>query len=262
MTETKQIVDTMDQGQIKTIDEPTMDVVRQEDMSVKLLDVISKAASDPNVDIDKMERLMGMHERMVSKQAEMQFNKAMSKAQTDMRRVVADARNPQTHSTYASYAALDKSLRPIYTKHGFALSFDTEEGAPPEFVRVVCYVSHEDGFSKKYRIDMPADGKGAKGGDVMTKTHATGSAMSYGMRYLLKMIFNVAVSEDDDDGNAAGVEPVTEEQAANIEALLTEVGADKALFLQWAADSESIEAIPANWYDSCIRALERKRGEQ
>ena len=32
-------------------------------------------------------------------------------------------------------------------------------------------------------------------------THATGSAVSYGQRYLLKMIFNVAVGEDDRDGN-------------------------------------------------------------
>src|SRR5690606_15862485 len=51
---------------------------------------------------------------------------------------------------------------------------------------------------------MPADGKGAKGGDVMTKTHAAGSAMSYGQRYLLKLIFNVAIGENDDDGNSAG----------------------------------------------------------
>jgi hypothetical protein len=50
---------------------------------------------------------------------------------------------------------------------------------------------------------MPADGKGARGNDVMTKTHATGSAVSYGMRYLLKMIFNVSSGEADDDGNAA-----------------------------------------------------------
>ena len=35
----------------------------------------------------------------------------------------------------------------------------------------------------------------------MTKTHAMGAGMSYGMRYLLKMIFNVAVGEDDTDGN-------------------------------------------------------------
>jgi hypothetical protein len=62
---------------------------------------------------------------------------------------------------------------------------------------------HLGGHVKPYQVDMPADGKGAKGGDVMTKTHATGSALSYGMRYLLKLIFNVAVGEDDDDGNHA-----------------------------------------------------------
>jgi hypothetical protein len=48
---------------------------------------------------------------------------------------------------------------------------------------------------------MPTDGKGAKGGDVMTKTHAAGAGMQYGMRYLLKGIFNVAIGEEDKDGN-------------------------------------------------------------
>lgn len=37
----------------------------------------------------------------------------------------------------------------------------------------------------------------------MTKTHAMGSGVSYGMRYLLRMIFNLAIDQDD-DGNAAG----------------------------------------------------------
>ncbi len=67
-------------------------------------------------------------------------------------------------------------------------------------LRVFCEVSR-GGYSRMYQIDMPSDGKGAKGGDVMTKTHATGAASQYGMRYLLKMIFNVAIGEDDNDGN-------------------------------------------------------------
>jgi len=38
----------------------------------------------------------------------------------------------------------------------------------------------------------------------MTKTHATGSAATYAIRYLTKMIFNIAtVQVDDDDGNRA-----------------------------------------------------------
>lgn len=160
-----------------------------------------RMASDPNIDVAKLEKLMEMNERMLARTAREQFNAAMSSAQKEMRPVAADADNPQTRSRYASYAALDRALRPIYTNHGFGLSYDTGETAAEQCVRVLCYVTHCGGHDHTYHIDMPADGKGAKGGDVMTKTHATGAAMSYGMRYLLKMIFNVAVGEDDRDGN-------------------------------------------------------------
>jgi hypothetical protein len=166
-----------------------------------LMQIISRAATDSAIDIDKMERLFKMHGEIVARSAEMAFNTALSAVQAKSRRVEADASNPQTSSKYASYAALDRALRPLYTEEGFSLSFDTGDAPAPEQVRIVCYVSHSGGHSRKYHIDMPADGKGAKGGLVMTLTHATGAATAYGMRYLLKMIFNIAVGEDDDDGN-------------------------------------------------------------
>jgi len=97
----------------------------------------------------------------------------------------------------------------------------------------------------------------------MTKTHAAGSAMSYGMRYLLKGIFNVAVGEDDDDGNGATpVERITEKQVADIEALMSDVGADRARFLQYLnkwLGIESLDEIPAASYSGVIKALEAKR---
>src|SRR5690606_13896380 len=101
----------------------------------------------------------------------------------------------------------------IYTSNGFALSFGTDPLDVESVVRVTCHVSHVAGFTRKYAIDMPSDGKGAKGNDVMTKTHATGSATQYGMRYLLKMIFNVAIGDEyDDDGNQAGDPIPTKDQ--------------------------------------------------
>lgn len=183
-------------------------VVRQADQlpatqadSVTMLTMISRAASDPTVDIEKLERLMAMKERMDAKEAETSFNDSMSDAQARMRPISADLTNPQTRSKYASYAKLDGKLRPIYTDAGFSLSFDTDDSPKEDHVRVLCYVSHKAGHTRTYKADMPVDGKGAKGNDVMTKTHAFGSGTSYGMRYLLKMIFNVAVGEDDNDGN-------------------------------------------------------------
>lgn len=172
------------------------------------MDLLSIALRN-NAAIDVIERLSALQERAMARDAEQQFNIAMNAAQAELGRIAPDLHNPQTHSKYASYAALDKILRPIYVRHGFSLSFDSGESAAPETVLICCYVSHSAGHTRKYQgPPMPADGKGAKGGDVMTKTHATGAAMSYGMRYLLKFIFNVAVGEDDTDGNiGAGIEP-------------------------------------------------------
>lgn len=166
-----------------------------------LAEAILALASNKDVDVEKLRAIVGLQEHLLERGARGAYSAAMSVAQTEMRPVAADADNPQTRSRYASYAQLDRALRPIYTRHGFALSFDTGETPLELHVRVLCYVSHRDGFERTYHVDMPADGKGAKGGDVMTRTHATGAAMSYGMRYLLKMIFNVAIGEDDLDGN-------------------------------------------------------------
>lgn len=164
--------------------------------------MIERAASDPRVDIDKMDRLLQMKERHDSKQSQIEYDRAMADAQEGMRPIRANLENPQTRSEYADYSALDKAVRPIYAKHGFSLSFSTAEGAPDNCIRIVCTVAHRGGHRERPHLDMPADGKGARGNDVMTKTHATGAAITYGKRYLLGMIFNLAVTRDD-DGNGA-----------------------------------------------------------
>lgn len=223
-----------------------------------IIQVIERAASNPSVDIDKMERLLQMQERILSRNAESEFTASMTRAQAKIGRVAADATNPQTRSKYATYAALDRVLRPVYTEEGFALSFDTGEAPQPDQVRVLCYVSHVSGHTRTHHVDMPADGKGAKGGDVMTKTHAAGAAMQYGMRYLLKLIFNVAVGEDDDGNSATTIQRITAKQAADIDALIDEVGADKAKFLRYFK-IDSTDRLSAAAYKDAIAMLEAKR---
>jgi len=230
--------------------------------SAAIVEIIGRAARDPAVDIDKMERLLSMHERLQDRQAEAAFNSALNACQAAVGRVRADAENPQTRSLYATYAKLDRVLRPIYTANGFSLSFDEGDSPKPEHVRVLCHVSHSKGHTRTYHKDMPADGKGAKGGDVMTKTHASGAAQSYGMRYLLKGIFNIAIGEDDNDGNEVGSrEVITEKQVADLKAMLTEVGANKANFLKYI-NADSLESILAVNFESVVKTIEAKRRAQ
>ncbi len=181
-----------------------------------LMEVISRAAADPNADAEKMERLLGMYERITARDAETAYDEAMNAAQEEMRPIATDANNPQTKSKYASYGALDRALRPIYTKHGFALSFYQGEGAPEAMVRIACRVSRA-GHKENPYLDMPADGKGAKGGDVMTKTHATGAAITYGRRYLLGMIFNISVGEDLDGNTPPSPQQMSDAAKAAVE---------------------------------------------
>jgi hypothetical protein len=105
---------------------------------------------------------------------------------------------------------------------------------------------------------MPADGKGARGGDVMTKTHATGSAASYGMRYLLKMIFNIAVAEADDDGNAAGAgETITDAQCSIILDKIAETEADIEKFCNYFK-IDGVAKLPAGRFNHAMNLLNQK----
>lgn len=224
---------------------------------VALVAMIERIACDPSVDIEKMDRLLAMKERMLATAAQQAFNAALSLAQAEMDPVVADSRNDQTRSKYASYAALDRAVRPVYTRHGFGISFDTED-APGELqARVVCDVCHRDGHTRRYRIDMPVDGKGAKGGDVMTRTHAMGSGVSYGMRYLLKMIFNLAIDKDD-DGNAAGRTAKSPDRLPKKDSREIYVKLQRDIhnlddireLRQWGEDNrERIAVLPQDWQD-------------
>jgi len=180
-----------------------LDELQPANTAVALLEVISRAAKDSSVDVEKMERLMAMHERVLAKQAESAFNVAMEEAQREMPIVKNDSQNSQTNSRYAKLKTLARLAVPIFTKHGFSLSFGTADCPTPDCVRVTCKVSHHLGHSEHRQCDVPLDILGAKGNPNKTRTHGFGSSLSYGRRYLTLLIFNIATS-DDDDGQAAG----------------------------------------------------------
>jgi hypothetical protein len=235
-------------------------------MGASLMEVIARAASDPSVDIDKMERLIAMQERIQARDAEMAFNVAMNAAQAEMRPIAANASNPQTRSRYATFDKLDRVLRPIYTAHGFSHSFDEGESPKPEHVRVLCYLSHVAGHTRTYHRDMPADGKGAKGGDVMTKTHAAGAAGSYGARYLLKGIWNVAVGEEDDDGNVGRQQQKAPELVSDADAVLIQqycqsLGGNKLSALLAAYNVSAIPDLTATQAAAALNRLKDQIAE-
>jgi hypothetical protein len=170
-----------------------------ESTTVSALSVIERAAADKSVDVEKLERLFALQERLLARQAEEAFNAAMKEVQSQELRIIRDAQNPQTNSKYARLESLNKVIVPIYTTAGFSISFGTADCPVAAHYRITATVSHQGGHSRPYQCDIPIDDKGMKGTPNKTATHAFGSTMSYGRRYLTLLIFNIALVGEDDD---------------------------------------------------------------
>lgn len=224
--------------------------------SAAIMQVISKAASDPNTDVDKLERMMAMYERMENRKAEAAFNAALSKLQSELPQITESGKIIHNGKLISEYAKWDEDihpvLRPLLLGNGFSLSFRVDTG---NGIRVEAVLAHVLGHSERTSITLPSDTSGAK-----NAVQAIASSVSYGKRYTAGALLNFATGGQDDDGQAAGGPPrISEEQIANLEALITEVGADKAAFLKYM-QADSLDRIQAKSYGMAVKALEKKRG--
>jgi len=181
--------------------------------SATILSVIQRAAADPQCDIEKMERLMAMHEKMQDRNAQAEFNKAMAEMQCDIPSI---AERGKGHGTikYATLEDINDVMKPIMQRYGFAISFKVvHEGSG---VSVTGILMHRSGHREETTMLLPSDTSGSK-----NAVQAVGSSTSYGKRYVMSALLNITTRGEDDDGLAAvPVAKVTAQQAASIEALL------------------------------------------
>ncbi|MER0576985.1 ERF family protein [Pseudomonas aeruginosa] len=163
--------------------------------SATVLQVIQKAASDPSCDIEKLERLMAMHERMQARQAEQQYTEALAAMQQELP-AIAERGDANGRYSYALWEDINERLKPILAKHGFALTFRTprnEKGVEVEGV-----LSHRGGHSERTSMLLPADTSGNK-----NAVQAVASSVSYGKRYTAGALLNYTTHGEDDDAFSA-----------------------------------------------------------
>lgn len=170
--------------------------------------VIERAASNPDVDIAKMQQLLDMQERILTKQGEISFNQAMARLQPQM--PVIKRGKKADKSYYARYEDIDPVIRPLYTAEGFSLSFTSKREG--DVVTYYGTLHHVDGHKVTAEIDLPADKSGSKN-DIQAKA----STMTYAKRYLLTMLLNVVTADEDDDGHKGGTKTIETAKAAELD---------------------------------------------
>lgn len=222
--------------------------------------------SDPErlqaIPVETVERLFRIDKEIRSEDARKAFYSAMNAVQGEIRPVGRQGYNQHTKSKYAVLEDVQRMLNPILTKHGFSPSASTVEPIMPDTMRICLTVRHVGGHVEKHYMDAAVDDVGPGGRKSKTALHGAGSTFTYCERLLKSKVFNVTLTDnpDDDDGNRGGEPetPVSDEQAANLQALAEEVGADATKFLKYMR-AESFAAIPAAKYAAAVTALESKR---
>lgn len=229
--------------------------------SATILNMIERMALSPEIDPERVERFMAMYERMEAQKAQKAFFAAFSAAQAEMPQVARDADNEQTKSKYARYETISDAIQPVITKHGFSMTYGEGDSPKENHLRITCTLMHEAGHAKEYHADIPLDMYGMKGNPNKTGTHAYGSTKSYGRRYLKLDIWDIAVKNEDDDGNAAGgeAEPdvISAEQLATLRDLIDRSHADIAKFCE-AYKITALPDLPASWFNAAVDALNIK----
>jgi hypothetical protein len=121
---------------------------------------------------------------------------ALSAAQGELEDAKKDGTNPHFGNRYSTLASVRAAITPTFSKHGLAV---TQYFVPhgPDGVLIVALLMHKSGEWIRSRLYLPAVKKDPQG---------FGSAISYGRRYQLQAIANIA-SDDDDDGEAASATP-------------------------------------------------------
>jgi len=235
-------------------------VIRREEPaqeSAALIQVIERAASNPQVDLDKMERLLAMQERILERNARAAYADAMAAMQAELP-IIAERggikdRGGNVQSRYALWEDVVGVITPILSRHGFSLSFRTGNDAAG--VTVTGVLTHREGHSEQTSMTLPIDTSGSK-----NAVQSVGSSTSYGKRYTAAALLNLRTGEADDDGQTGPGGFITEEQAADLEALMEEVGADRPKFLKYMRCA-SVADIPAAAYANAVKALEAKRAK-
>lgn len=233
---------------------------------------IDRASRDPSVDMDKMDRLLAMYERVKANDAGRAFNAAMAAAKAEIppiiknREVDFTSQKGRTHYRHEDLAGIARIVDPILAKHGLSYRFRSSQDGPT--LRVTCVMSHADGHSESNTLETKEDHSGNK-----NPIQAVGSAATYLQRYTLKLALGLASSHDDDAQSATSTaSTISEAQVETLFALIAESGANMAQFLIAAkvppltddtgidAIKDRLSAIRSTDFDRLKGLLERKKG--
>jgi hypothetical protein len=210
-------------------------------------------AVDKGVPVETMEKLTALYVQAADRRAREEFAQALADFQAECP-PIAKGSLAQIGSKFSfRYAELDQiaeTIRPFLHKRGLSYTWDSE--TTDKAVRVKCILRHANGHSIDASFQAPIDAR-----ESMSGPQRVASTLTYARRQALVQVLGITTADPDDDARPAGT--ITDDQAATIQSLIDEVGADREKFLRFLGAS-AVSEIRAYDYNRAVKALESKRG--
>lgn len=225
-----------------------------------MLEIISNMVNTPGkIDVEALHRLLDFQERIEKRDAEREFILAFNHLQSQLTPIGKNGKNAQG-KPYATFEDAMRSVQPLLTENGFAVSFDEEE-VTAAGVRFSMKLMHTRGHFQVTRRTFPMDvaAVNREGKATRPAIQDAGSTSSYAKRYLLFQALNLVAAGEDTDGNS--VARISVDQATVLRDLIKETGTNIDVFLQMIAGAPSIDEILARDYGRCENALKTKKRE-
>jgi hypothetical protein len=167
-----------------------------------MLSMIERLASNPDVDVTKLEKIIDLKERVMAHDAKSAFDAAYARMQPEIPAIDEKGRitvKDQVRSRYAKLEDIQRAVKPVLAQFGFALRHRTEWPQDRKVIRIVGILAHEFGHSEESVFEAPADKS-----DFRTDIQSQGSTVSYGRRYTTIDLLNIETRGMDDDGRKSG----------------------------------------------------------
>lgn len=222
-----------------------------------------QTAVDKGIAPESMEKLVALYERLEDRASVKAFNRAFASFRSEcpiIRKTKTARVRMKSGGTYSyDYEPLERllpQLEPVLFRNGF--SFWWDQSIDAHQIKATFILQHEDGHRQESHFSCPA----TTTNPGMSDQQKYASATSYAKRQALVAGLGLATADKDTDGNEANLDRITDSQAADIEAMLTEFRPDdRTRFLKWARVA-AVEDIQRGDFASCIAALEKKRNAQ
>ena len=205
-----------------------------------------------------LRELVTLHREQQQYNARLEFFEALSRFQEECPPIPRSSETKFTtrggsevHYKYAGLEEILTTTREPLRREGFSLTFDAATQGP--LMNVTGTLRHVNGHSEQSSFPVPT----ASANPGMSEQQKFSGALTFAKRSVIISLLGLIVTDPTDEADA---HVISDEQVANLRALIEETDTNEQRFLKWA-NAESIPEIRASRYEDAVRFLERKRNK-